>query len=333
MVSVVCPVYNEEKYIRACVGSILSQYYPKNDMEVLFIDGNSTDNTVKFIEEYIKDYPFIRIIHNPDRIIPVAMNLGIRASHGNIIIRLDAHATYPVNYVSVLVSKLIELKADNVGAPWKIDVLNNDPKTSAIREVLCNKVGVGDSVYRIGVDEAKEVDTVPFGCWRKDIFSKVGYFDIRLVRNEDLELNKRIKKNGGKIYIVPDTYSVYYARETFKKIAKNAYDNGKWNILTVFYTGNISSLSIRHYVPVVFLFSLLFPLLFIKISFLAVYITIFSLCLYLSLIIVTSVSLAIKKKINFAYLFLVFIIHHMSNGFGMVVGIIKSLFLRIQGKR
>jgi glycosyltransferase involved in cell wall biosynthesis len=332
MVSIICPVYNEEKYIRYCIDSILSQDYQKGDFEVLFVDGNSTDATVKIIEEYIKDHQFIRLIHNPDRIIPVAINLGINASRGDIIIRLDAHATYPVNYISVLVNKIIELNADNVGAPWKINVLNKNSKTLAIREVLSNRVGVGNSVFRIGINKVKEVDTVPFGCWKRDIFSKVGFFDVRLVRNEDLELNKRIKKNGGRIYIVPDTYCVYYARETFKKVAKNAYDNGKWNILTIFYTRDMASLSMRHYIPVVFLFSLSLPFAFMPISFLVVYIPVFSLCAYLLLIIITSASLAIKKKINFIYLCWTFIIHHISNGFGAMAGIITSFFLGIREK-
>jgi glycosyltransferase involved in cell wall biosynthesis len=327
MVSIVCPVYNEEKYIRDCIDSILCQDYPKEGMEVIFVDGNSTDNTVKIIEEYTNNCPFIRVIRNPARIAPVAMNLGIKESRGEIIVRLDAHATYAPNYVSVLVNKLIELNADNVGSPCKTDVLNKNPKTLAIREVLSNRVGVGNSIFRIGINKVKEVDTVPFGCWRKDIFGKIGFFDVRLNRNQDFELNKRIKKNGGKIYIIPDTYCIYYARETFKKIAKNAYDNGKWNILTIFYTKDMASLSLRHYIPVVFLFSLFVPLLFMKIFFMAIHISIFSLCAYLLLIIVTSISLTIKKKIKFIYLFFTFFILHISNGFGAIAGIITSLFL------
>jgi GT2 family glycosyltransferase len=260
------------------------------------------------------------------------MNLGIKASHGGIIVRLDTHAVYPVNYISVLVNKLVELNAGNVGAPCRTDVLNKTSKTLAIREVLRNKVGIGNSTFRLGINKIKEVDTVPFGCWRREAFDKFGYFDIRLARNQDLELNKRIKKGGGKIYIVPDTYCTYFARETYKNIAKNAYDNGKWNILTVFYKKDLSSLSIRHYVPAVFLFSFLLPLLFVKIFFPAVYISLSSICAYLSLVIFTSIALAVKKKLNFIYLFFAFVTLHVSNGAGAIMGLIQCLYLKMRVK-
>jgi glycosyltransferase involved in cell wall biosynthesis len=330
MVTVICPVYNEEKYIIDCIDSILSQEYPKNDMEVLFIDGNSTDNTVNILEKYAKDYPFITIIHNPARIAPVAMNLGIKASHGDIVVRLDAHATYATNYISVLVNKLIELNADNVGAPCKTDVLNKNAKTLAIREVLSNRVGVGNSVFRIGIDKVKEVDTVPFGCWKRDVFDRFGYFDERLARNQDIELNKRIKRGGGKIYLVPDTHCTYFAREAFVGLAKNNYANGKWNILTVFYTKQLNSVSIRHIVPLIFVFSLLLPLVFSVINVLYIFITLISFLAYVLLIICISFFLALKKKLNMVSLFFSFIVLHFSYGWGSLIGIVEFVLLKMR---
>jgi GT2 family glycosyltransferase len=224
------------------------------------------------------------------------MNLGIEASHGDIIVRLDAHAVYPANYISVLASKLSELSADNVGAPCRTDVLNKTSKTLAIREVLSNKIGVGNSTFRIGINRTREVDTVPFGCWKREVFDRFGYFNERLIRNQDIELNKRIIMGGGKIYLVPDTYCTYFARETFKEIVKNNYANGKWNILTVYYTKNIRSLSLRHFVPILFLLSLILPVFFTQFNWRFLYVAIFSLGVYLCLLI--TVSLFIVKKRN-----------------------------------
>ena len=103
MISVVCPIYNEIKYIENCIQSILSQDYPQNNLEVLFVDGMSFDGTRDIIMKYSAQYPFIKLVDNLQRIVPVAMNIGIRKSIGNVIIRLDAHALYPSNYISVLV--------------------------------------------------------------------------------------------------------------------------------------------------------------------------------------------------------------------------------------
>ena len=128
MLSVICPIYNEEKYIAKCIDSILAQDYPKDDLEVIFVDGMSKDRTREIVAEYTEKYPFIRLIDNPDRIVPPAMNKGIQASKGDVIMRLDAHSTYASNYFSVLVNALNKLGADNVGAVCKTDVLNKTPQ-------------------------------------------------------------------------------------------------------------------------------------------------------------------------------------------------------------
>lgn len=252
MLSVICPIYNEVKYIDVCIQSVLLQDYPKEQLEVLFVDGMSRDGTRERVLEYAREYPFIKLIDNPKKIVPVAMNIGIRASKGDVVMRLDAHASYPTNYFGVLVKKLYELNADNVGAACRTDVLNKTPKTLAIREVLSNRFGVGNSTFRLGVDKVMDVETVPFGCWRRKVFEKYGYYDERLIRNQDIELNKRIIHGGGRICIVPETYCTYLARETFKGLARNNFSNGKWNVLTVYYTRQLKSLSVRHFIPLVF---------------------------------------------------------------------------------
>ena len=326
MLSVICPIYNEEKYIANCIESILLQDYPKDDLEVLFVDGMSKDRTREIVAEYTRKYPFIRLIDNPEKIVPYAMNYGIRASKGEVIIRLDAHATYEKNYFSALVRRLNELGADNVGSVCKTDVLNKTPKTLAIREVLSNKFGVGNSVFRRGIDKVMEVDTVPFGCWRRDVFDKYGLYDLRLVRNQDIELNKRILRGGGKIFIVPDTYCTYLARETFKGLAKNNYGNGKWNILTVHYTKQVNSLSIRHFIPLAFVLSLILPVIASIFYLPLIALAALSLIAYVLLLGLISIKLSFSKKLNFFYLLASFLVLHLSYGWGSLVGICKVLF-------
>lgn len=325
MLSVICPIYNEAKYIEVCLQSILLQDYPKEDLEVLFVDGMSQDLTRQIIVEYSVRYPFIRLVDNPRRIVPVAMNIGIRASKGEVIMRIDAHARYPVNYFSELVKTLYELEADNIGAACQTDVLNKTPKTLAIREVLSNKFGVGNSTFRLGVDRVIEVDTVPFGCWKREVFDKYGFYDERLIRNQDIELNKRIVRSGGRIFIIPNTYCVYLARETFKALAINNFSNGKWNILTVYYTQQIKSLSVRHFIPLLFVLSLILPIVFSFFYFPAVIISLMSLLLYFLSILIISLSLGLKKGLNSWYLMNAFVTLHLSYGWGALIGVIDVM--------
>jgi glycosyltransferase involved in cell wall biosynthesis len=320
-VTIICPVYNEEKYISVCMESMLAFNYPKELLEIIFVDGMSNDKTRNIIHTYIQTYPFIRLLDNNDKYVSFAMNKGIEEAKGDYIIRMDAHAYYPSDYIRVLIQKAFELEADNIGCMCKTDVFHKTDKALAIKEVLSHPLGVGNSLFRIGISEITESDTVPFGCFRKDVFDRFGLYDKRLIRNQDIELNKRIKSNGGKIYLIPDTYCVYYARETWKALFTNNFLNGKWNILTVFYTGNLSSLSIRHFIPLCFVLSLVLPLLlsFIHPSF--AYLSLISAIAYLILMTYTSLNIAQKKQLHFLSLWISFIVIHLSYGLGSLSGL------------
>lgn len=328
MLSVIVPIYNEEKYIAKCLDSILEQDYPKEDMELLLCDGMSKDRTREIIAEYKKKYPWIQLLDNPERIAPCAMNVGIKASKGDIIMRLDAHASYENNYFSALVAALDKYGADNVGAVCRTDVLNKNAKTLAIREVLSNKFGVGNSTFRTGIKGAQEVETVPFGCWRREVFEKYGMYDTRLVRNQDIELNKRIIRGGGKIVIIPDTFCTYLARENYKALAKNNFGNGKWNILTVYYTKEMRSLSVRHFVPLAFVLSLIVPTIVGLFWWPAFCVSGLALLMYLLALGTVSAKLAASKGLNFFYLLCSFITLHVSYGWGSLMGILKLPFTK-----
>jgi len=328
LLSIICPIYNEEKYIAACIESILAQDYPKDDLEVIFADGMSSDRTREIVADYTARYPWIRLIDNPDHIVPSALNRAIEASHGDIIMRLDAHATYSTNYFSALSYAIQTYDADNVGAVCHTDVLNKTSKTLAIKAVLAHPLGVGNSAFRTGILKAKEVDTVPFGCWKRSTFDKYGKFDVRLVRNQDIEFNKRIHRGGGKIVIIPETYSTYYARETYSKLAQNNYGNGKWNILTVWYTQQLQSLSVRHFIPLAFLLSLVLPILGTLFWLPLIWVALISLSMYSSVVSVFSMRLAKKEKLRFLYVTKTFFILHLSYGWGSLVGILKLPFVK-----
>ena len=226
MLSVICPIYNEESRIEDCILSILAQDYPKENLEVFFVDGQSTDQTREIVAIYMSEYPFIRLLDNPKRIAPAALNIGIRASSGDIVIRLDAHAKYPKNYFSLLVSRLKETGADNVGGVCDTLPANDTSICRAIAHAMSSPFGMGNSYFRIGSSHEMWVDTVPFGCFRREIFDKIGLFDEDLVRNQDDEFNGRILRHGGRILLLPQVVVEYFARDSLTKTAKMFFQYG-----------------------------------------------------------------------------------------------------------
>lgn len=258
--SVVCPIYNEEKYIGPFLESIQQQDFPKNDLEILLVDGMSKDKTREIISEYAQKFPCLKLVDNPQQTVPYAMNNGIRSANGEIIIRLDAHAEYPSNYFSILVKKLGELEgADNVGGVCITRPCNETSVAIAIAECLSNKFGMGNSYFRVGAKEVMSVDTVPFGCFRKSLFAKIGLYDTDMIRNQDDELNGRIIKNGGKIYLLPEVEIKYFARDKISKVRKMFYQYGLYKPLGNKKLG--SPATIRQFFPLLFVLGLVLGLI------------------------------------------------------------------------
>jgi len=330
LISIIVPTYNEEKYISSCLDSILKSDYDNKKIEIFVVDGMSEDSTRKTVQEYHHKYSFIHVIENRQRYTPVGMNLGIEASKGEFVFILSAHAEYEANYFVKLVENIEILNADCVGGVLLTDVKNKNSKSSSIKEVLMHKFGVGNAIFRTGCDEVTQVDTVAFGCYRKSVFSTYGLFDEKLIRNQDIELNKRIINAGGKIYLIPEVQCTYYARENFTDLAKNQYQNGFWNMLTAYYTKTLDSLSIRHFIPLLFVLSLLVPLCLGLIIPKIVWLTVFSLVSYLSLVII--ISFRLKNNVNsIIYLILSFLTLHFSYGVGSLMGIFNVIKKMIKG--
>lgn len=325
MISVICPIYNEEKYIAKCIESILSQDYPKDDMEVIFVDGMSMDKTREIVAEYAMMYPFIRLVDNPDRIVPPAMNIGIRMAEGDIIIRLDAHAIFPSDYFSVLTKSLIELGAENVGGVCRTLPVDDSIKARSIASVLSSSFGMGNSYFRIGADSVMEVDTVPFGCFRRDLFDRIGYFDEQLIRNQDDEFNGRIIKNGGKIYLLPNLVIDYYARDTVAKVYKMFYQYGLFKPLVNKKLGSPATL--RQFVPLFFTLGLVLGPLTFLISPVFVWIYVAAVICYLSAATLFSIRSASSLKHLLMQVWVYFVVH-FAYGWGYINGIIDLIFKR-----
>ena len=318
IVSVVMPVYNEEKYIGKCVDSLLLQDYPVEKMEWIFVDGCSKDKTVEILKKYQEEYPqLIKICNNPNKIVPYAMNIGIEASCGKYIVRLDAHADYARDYISKCIYYLENTDAENVGGVAQTKA--NGFMGNAIAKMLSSKFGVGNSHFRTN-GASGYVDTVPFGAFKRDVFTKYGGYDERLVRNQDNEMNFRIRKNGGKIYLSNDIHLSYYCRDSIKGISSMARKNGMWNVITMKLCPG--SMGVRHFIPFAFVLSL------ISLGILSIFSKVFAillaaeLSLYLLLDVLFSIKQAKTVKEFFALLIL-FPIFHIAYGIGSMIGITK----------
>lgn len=325
LVSIICPIYNEEGFIARCIDSILLQDYPQDKIELFLVDGRSEDNTREIVSSYAKKYNYIHLLDNPDKIVPPALNKGIQESKGEVVIRIDGHCIYPSNYISILVHYLYKLNASNVGAVWNTIPARDTSLCKSIAIAVSHKFGIGDSLHKVGAKSIVQTDTVPYGCFRREVFEKIGLFDNDLIRNQDDEFNGRIIKNGGKIFLIPELVIDYYARENIKKMAKMFYQYGLFKPLVNKKLG--APATIRQFFPLLFLLGIIiggawsFFTPMIRNIYCSVLIIYFLLSFFFSL------KEVIKNKdikILF-YLPILFPIIHLSYGWGYLKGLIKII--------
>lgn len=248
--TVIVPIRNEELYLRTCLNSLLQQTYPSERYEVIVVDGRSSDRSREIIEDFAHHFPNVRCVDNPAAIAPVAMNIGIRCGQGSIIIRADGHSFYSKNYVENCVKYLQLTGADNVGGPWITVPADGSFGACLVAAILSNPFGVGDSRFRIGHKEGL-VKTVPFGAFRREIFDRVGMYNEKLVRNQDNELNARIRQAGGRIYQTPALQTEYHPVEKLGNLLRQTFRTSQWHFFTI--RNNAAALCPRHFAPLVFL--------------------------------------------------------------------------------
>ena len=240
-VSIVIPCCKEVTRIRQCLESVDKNDFPKDRMELLVVDGMSEDGTRAVIEEFAGRHSYARMLDNPKQITSAALNIGIAACQGDVIMRMDVHVEYPSNYISSLVTWLLKSGADNVGGVCITCPANDSAVAKAIAFGMSHPVGVGDSYFRIGASRPCWVDTVPFGCYRREVFERVGGFDEELVRDQDDELNARIIYTGGRILLAPDVVCRYYARDSLWKLCRMFYQYGYFKPLVTKKLGHLTT--------------------------------------------------------------------------------------------
>lgn len=223
IVSILIPCLNEEHFIEGCLTSVLSFECPAHvTLEVLVLDGMSADRTTEIARRIASGDARVRVISNPGRIQSTAVNIGVREAQGAWIMRLDAHAYYPKDYLALCYSTAIRSGAHNVGGLFITKTSTDTYPARIVQALTSHKFGVGDAGYRTGGAEA-DVDTVPYGFFRRSIFSEIGMFDERLIRAQDYEFNRRIIATGGRVRRNPEIKVFYFNQPTLVRFFKKQF--------------------------------------------------------------------------------------------------------------
>ncbi|HYZ85186.1 MAG TPA: glycosyltransferase family 2 protein, partial [Bryobacteraceae bacterium] len=214
-ISIVMACRNEAKHIRPLLDSLLAQELEGRSFEILIADGMSTDGTDNVIQEYEAKEPRIRLIQNHGKIVSTGLNAAIRASRGRYILRMDAHTVYAPDYTVRCIEALERTGADNAGGSARTRV--KGVKAEAIAAAYHSRFSTGGAAFH-QPDYEGWADTVPYGCWRRELFDQIGLFDEELVRNQDDEFNLRTIRAGGKIWQDPKILSWYSPRSTVSSL-------------------------------------------------------------------------------------------------------------------
>jgi glycosyltransferase involved in cell wall biosynthesis len=324
-VSVIVPCYNEQSTIRQLLEALRLQTFSRTEMEVVIADGMSTDGTRDAIASFQKDFPDLKVcvVNNKLRNIPSGLNRALEAARGEIIVRLDGHAQPYPDYVENCVKAHMAGRGDNVGGVWEIRPGAQTWIAQSIAIAGAHPVGVGDAMYRLAAS-ASEVDTVPFGSYRRTLIDKIGAYNESLMTNEDYEFNTRIRKANGLVWLDPSIRSVYFARSTLKELLRQYWRYGywKWRMLRRF----PDTIRWRQALPPVFVLSI------IGLALISIFLPIVSrlllaeLILYFSVLFLAGIHAAIKQRKSFLLLGLPLAISamHIAWGSGFLWSMLTS---------
>lgn len=328
-VSVIIPCRNERDHVSRCLRSVAENGYP-GKLEIIVVDGMSHDGTREVLRELEARNVDLRIVDNPSKTTPIAMNLGLQSARGDVVLIVGAHCELGPGYISTSTRQLLSYKGIACVGGRTIPRAAGGPIQQAIAAVLGSGFGVGNSYYKMPGSRVREVDTVAFGAYRREVFEKLGGFDERLVRNQDIEFNFRVRRAGYKILLDPSIQVYYSPRRSIRAFWRQNFANGFWNIIT--WRLVPWSLSWRHFVPLFFVsWLIVFGTLGVFTSVARVLFWT-AIGAYGTLDVLESVRIAAKgRRASLAASCLVFPILHLSYGVGSLCGIFSVLLRGMRG--
>jgi glycosyltransferase involved in cell wall biosynthesis len=327
-ISVIIPSRNEERFIRGCLDSILQQTYPGHKLEVLVVDGMSSDKTKEEVKAYIQNHPFIQLLENPKRLTPFAMNIGIRNSKGDVVVLVNAHSLLDKDFLKNSIHYLNRTRADAVGGMLASINEGDSSIAKAIPIATDSIFGAGGRRYRSRLEEGFVRDTLPYCAYRRDLIDKIGWVDEDLIRDQDEEFNYRILKSGGKIYYTPQIKSYLFIRPNLRKLWKQHFQYGYFKPLVAQKVGGIFTW--RQTIPSIFVGSLFITGLFSLFTKYSLWCFLLALGSYIGTNLLLSLILSIREDFKlFPFIAISFATLHVSYG----AGYIKGIFDFIIGKR
>ena len=321
-VSVIIPCRNEERYIDHCISSLLRTNYPVSHLEILIVDGSSTDGTKTKLASLKRKHPIIQILDNPKKVIPVAMNIGIAHSTGDIVLKVDAHSTYPENYIAQCVKFMIEYQADNIGGHLSVTPSSNTIVAKSIAIVLSSKIGSGYGSTKTKVSVPTWTDSVGFGCYKRSMLDKIGFYNEALTRGSDMDLNNRLRSNGGRILKVPEITVNYYTKSTLGSFWNHNFSDGYW--VTYPLALLRTPFTLRHLIPLAFVTGVAALFLSGAWNTLFLFLGIAILAFYVLVISASSAYITITQgnPLYFPILCMTFFTRHIAYGIGSMFGLI-----------
>lgn len=321
LVSVILAVCNEARHIESVVGSLMSQSRPAFDLEILVVDSNSTDGTSEILERMALSHPELKLLRNPRRMTPFAFNTGLRHARGEYVCIFGAHTVYDLNYISTCLSEMELHGAIGCGGRVLTTAANTSLQARLVAASLGSVFGTSNKSFRNYPQGY--ADTINYPVYVRDAVVDVGGYDESLYRNQDNDLNQRLRAKGHRLYVTWSTSCRYFVQSTIAQLAQYAWKTGYWNVIGL--KKNASAHGVRHFVPGMFVsvvsLTSLFALLgmYVPIPFRG-YATMLLLVLlgtYFAAALVSSSFIAARRK-WFAALLLppVFFALHVSYGLG-----------------
>jgi glycosyltransferase involved in cell wall biosynthesis len=319
-VSVIMPVRNEAAFIERSVGSVASQDYPRDRMEILIADGMSEDATREIISSMQQRHSNVKLIDNPGRIVATGLNAALRQAKGEIIVRVDGHCEVASDYVRRCVWHLLQDDVDAVGGP--LETIGQSPTARAIAAAMSSRFGVGGSAFRVANSSTQYTDTVAFPAYTRSAIDRGGPFDEELVRNQDDEYNYRLRKLGVKILLASDIRSRYYSRGRMAKLASQYFQYGYWKVRVM--QKHPRQMQLRQFVPLLFVVALLAGLLMMPLFPAAGYFTRLIVSFYAIAVVTASILSARKSGWQLLPLLpLAFAALHLAYGLGFLFGLMR----------